>query len=1156
MPCSEKFIRTLKFVFALLAIAFGLQTLSHPAAQASRSLTQSRIDFNRDIKPILSDKCFSCHGPDAGSLKIKLRLDSEASTLAELRAGKHAIVPDHPEQSELIRRVTAKDETLRMPPAETGNQLTIREIELLTEWIRQGAKWQVHWSFVPPVQAPLPKIKNSVWPKNAIDAFVLARLEQEGLHPSSEADRATLIRRVTLDLTGLPPTPKEVDAFLADQSPNAYEKVVDRLLASPRYGERMAFRWLDAARYADTNGYQLDGERSMWRWRDWVIDAYNRNLPFDQFTIQQLAGDLLPKPANPEAALEQLIATAFNRNHRGNSEDGIVPEEYRMEYVVDRVDTTSTVFLGLTMGCARCHNHKFDPLTQREYYQFSAFFNSIPEDGRASNYGNSPPWISAPTVEQQRQFKELESRIAQTEQQLASSLHNHAAVQRRWEQRLKPSANAQWFPMDNLLLRHSMDEDAKLEIASTLARINVARPDDTETERPPKQEVKKEEIGFRNGKPKLAVSPTGEAAAFDGNLYFDAGKTANFDYRDRKRDYKDNFAVSAWFSPEAEQSGAIVTHLNDTASETDYGLPKNKGWGLFFHNGKIHFNVVSVWADDSFRVETAEKLPLNQWHHVVAMFNGSEPLDKIKIFINGREARLNVINGRLFRTFGDAKRTLKFGGGGGQAYRFKGMLDEIRIYKALPEVDEIAVLACADPLEKIAAIPLENRNRAQQLKLQGAFLSSAAPKEAKRLWQQLSELKRQRLNLESEFSTLMVMEETATPRPAYVLRRGAYDQPMEKVERAVPTVLPPLPAEYPNDRLGFARWLVSKENPLTARVQVNRFWQMLFGTGLVKTVEDFGSQGELPSHPELLDWLAVAFRDGNRYGTGSTSDLVDSERRYLQGDPLATARGTEPKPWDIKAMLKLMVTSATYRQSSKLNTPPVANDPQSAIRNPPADDPANRLLARGPRLRLAAEMIRDQALAASGLMVERLGGPSVKPYQPDGLWKDMTFSNMTFYDQSKGEGLWRRSLYSHWKRTILNPSMLTFDASARELCAVREQRTNTPLQALNLMNDVTYIEAARMMAERVMLSSSTPRERLVLLFRLVLARTPSETEQNLLLKSFTSQLESFRAKSEEVKQLLSVGERRNHPKLDISELAAYATMASLILNLDEAITKQ
>ncbi len=1131
------------------AIAMWFDRATHGQQIPTRT---QQIDFNRDIKPILSDKCFACHGPDAPNLKIKLRLDTEAAALAELRAGKHAVVPNHPEQSELIRRINAKDEAMRMPPVDSGRRLSQREIELLTEWIRQGAKWERHWSFVAPVRPSLPKIKNTEWPKNAIDYFVLAKLESAGLEPSPEADRAILIRRASFDLTGLPPTPKEVDDFIADKSTNAYEKVVDRLLASPRYGERMAFRWLDAARYADTNGYQLDGERSMWRWRDWVISAFNRNLPFDQFTIQQLAGDLLPKPANPREALDRVIATAFNRNHRGNSEDGIVPEEYRIEYIVDRVDTTSTVFLGLTMGCARCHNHKYDPITQREYYQLSAYFNSIPEDGRASNYGNSAPWIAAPTPEQQRQLKLIENRIAGKTRQLELGLKRNAAALHSWERSLKPSANSHWFPKEGLLLRHSMDANARLEIAGTLARINLARPDDDENEtKITKQAVAKDESAFkdgvdtRTGVPFFKASPLGQAVAFDGNLYFDAGKVANFDYRDRKRDYKDNFAVSVWFYPESEQSGAIVAHMADTAGETDYGLPKNKGWGLFFNNGKVHFNLVSVWADDSFRVETAEKLPLRQWHHVVATFDSAEPADKVKIYVNGREAGLNVIHGRIFRSFGDTKRTLKFGAGGGAKYHFKGAIDEVRIYKILPEADQIAVLACADSLEKIASIPPAARSRAQRLKIEGAFLDSSAPVALQQVRRQLAELKREKLSLESEFSTLMIMQETPEPRPAYVLRRGAYDQPMEKVDRALPAAL----MQYaegqqeevsPNNRHGFARWLVGKENPLTARVQVNRFWQMLFGTGLVKTVEDFGSQGELPTHPELLDWLALSFSTGS-YGTGSGSDLV----RPAKSKQLTTARGTDPAAWDVKALLKLMVMSATYRQSSKAS-------PDLLQR-----DPGNRLLARGPRLRLSAEMIRDQALAASGLLVEKLGGPSVKPYQPDGLWKDMTFSNMTFYDQAKGQDLWRRSLYTFWKRTVLNPAMLNFDASAREFCTVRETRTNTPLQALNLMNDVTFIEAARMLAERAMIECPTDeRERLKLMFRFVLGRLPADSELAVLLKSFHAQLAHFRSEPEEAKGLLAIGERRNDTKLDSAELAAYAMTASLILNLDEAITRQ
>jgi mono/diheme cytochrome c family protein len=1109
-------IETFRFkllILVVLALFAATGFWYEQTARGQQRSALSQIDFNRDIKPILSDKCFACHGPDAPNLKIHLRLDSEAAALAELRRGRRAVVPSHPEQSELVRRIRAKDEALRMPPVDSGRKLSDREIELLTEWIRQGAKWQQHWAFIPPTRPQLPKIKNSAWPKNAIDHFVLARLETEGLRPSPEADRATLLRRVSFDLTGLPPSPKELDDFLNDKSPNAYEKVVDRLLAGERYGERMAVDWMNAARYADTNGYQLDGERLMWRWRDWVINAYNRNLPFDQFTIQQLAGDLLARPANPQAALDQLIATAFNRNHRGNSEDGLVPEEYRIEYIVDRVDTTSTVFLGLTVGCARCHNHKYDPITQKEYYQLSAYFNSIPEDGRASNYGNSAPWIAAPTPEQQRRLKSLETRIAQTERRLELLLKSSSLAQRRWERQLDPAGNAHWFPADNLLIRHSLDESASLQTVGSLARINLARPDDEEGEvKPVKPEVKKEEPGFRNGSPEIAASPAGQGVRFDGKLYFDAGKVANFDYRDRKRDYKDNFAVSAWIFPEAEQSGAIVAHMADTAGETDYGLPKNKGWGLFFNNGKVHFNLVSVWADDSFRVETAEKLPLNQWHHVVATFDSGQPLDKVKIYINGREAGLKVNLGRIFRSFGDANRTLKFGAGGGPAYRFKGKLDEIRIYKALPEADQIAVLACADPLEKIAAIPPLKRTRAQQLKMQGAFLAAAAPAAAQQTWKQLAALKQEKLNLEAEFPTLMVMQETATPRPAYLLRRGAYDAPAEKVERAVPAVFPAMPEQFPNNRLGFARWLVSAENPLTARVQVNRLWQMLFGTGLVKTVEDFGSQGELPSHPELLDWLATEFQQNG---------------------------------WNVKASLKTMVMSATYRQSSKAAAELLQRDPE------------NRLLARGARFRLPAEMIRDQALLTSGLLAERLGGPSVKPYQPAGLWKDMTFSNMTNYDQAKDEGLWRRSLYTFWKRTILNPAMLTFDATGREFCKVRETRTNTPLQALNLMNDTTYIEAARMLAQRMMLEcSNRPDQRLAWAFRSLTSRSPSEAEQKVLLDSFSAQLAYFRKHPEKAETLLTIGEKRNNNKLDAAELAAYAMTASLILNLDETITKQ
>ncbi|MBL8203521.1 MAG: DUF1549 domain-containing protein [Blastocatellia bacterium] len=1097
------------FVAAAVAL-FTFEQSSH---------TQTKIDFNRDIRPILSDKCFACHGPDAAAKKIKLRLDSEPAALT-------AIAPGKPEESKLIKRITHKDETLRMPPVDSGRTLAPREIELLTEWIRQGANWQSHWSFIPPIRPALPPVKNTAWPKNAIDYFVLARLEKEGGQPSPEADRATLLRRVSLDLTGLPPTVQELDAFLNDKSPNAYEKVVDRLLASPRYGERMAFKWLDAARYADTNGYQIDGERSMWRWRDWVIAAFNANKPFDEFTIEQLAGDLLPNPRK-----DQIIATAFNRNHRTNSEDGLIPEEYRVEYVVDRVDTTSTVFLGLTMGCARCHNHKYDPLTQKEYYQLFAYFNSIPEDGRANNYGNSAPWISAPTAAQEAEMQKIERDINRIKTRLSQEIKLHAADQSRWEKSLRAESRTQWFPKDNLLFQHALDDGAQPFVSETMMKVAMDKPDEEVVER---KDAKKLEQSFKNGTPKFVAAPTGQGVAFDKNLLFDAGKIADFNFRDRLKDYKDQFTISAWFYAESEQSGALVTHMQDSAGETDNNLPKGRGYGLFVANGKLHFNLVSVWADDSFRVETESAIPLKEWQHVIATFDATEPYERVQIFLNGQKQKLKINLPRLFRTFGDANANLRIGAGGGPAFRFAGMIDEVRVYKSLPDANDIAMLSCADSLEKIAATPVAKRTEAQRLKITNAWLDAAAPATAADLLQQLRQQKQRKTALEAEFSTLMVMQEMPEPRPTFLLRRGAYDLPTEKVARALPASLHGTSVQ-PSNRLEFARWLVSPENPLTARVTVNRFWQQFFGIGLVKTTEDFGAQGELPSHPELLDWLAVEFmRPSSQLAVHSSPE---------KGRELRTAN------WDVKALLKTIVTSATYRQASKIT-------PTTDHRPPTTDDSDNRLLARGPRYRLSAEMIRDQALFVSGLLVEKLGGPSVKPYQPEGLWKDMTFSNMTNYGQAKGEGLWRRSLYTFWKRTVLNPSMLVFDATAREFCNVRETRTNSPLQALNLMNDVTYVEAARFIAERMLQGNGSAEQRLTWAFRALTSRLPDAQELQVLRDNLNAQLDYFRAHPDDAAKLLAMGEKRNDAALKPTELAAYTTVASLLLNLDEVITKQ
>ncbi|HEX4945759.1 MAG TPA: DUF1549 domain-containing protein, partial [Blastocatellia bacterium] len=820
-------------VAVLLLVSLGITTAYY--FTSAQALQQRTIDFNRDIRPILSDKCFACHGPDATAKNIKLRLDSEA-------AAKAAIVPGDPAQSKLIKRITHKDEALRMPPVDSGRTLTAQEIELLTEWIRQGAKWQSHWAFVAPVRPSLPSVKNTAWPQNAIDYFVLARLEKEGLQPAPEADKATLLRRVSFDLTGLPPTLQELDDFLQDKSPNAYEKVVDRLLASPRYGERMAYKWLDAARYADTNGYQVDGVREAWRWRDWVIEAFNANKPFDQFTIEQLAGDLLPNPT-----LEQRIATAFNRNHRINAEGGVVPEEYRVEYVVDRVDTTATVFMGLTLGCARCHNHKYDPFTQKEFYQLSAYFNNIDEDGHSFDQGNSPPVMLAPTREQQQHLQQFEQEIANAQTQYNNELQKASEAMQRWEKKLLGKSNQQWFPDENLIVQHALDDDSKPVFKQSDRKYH-------EQYNVPKDEKPmKFEPGWREGAPRYVSAPTGQGVAFDGKMFFDGGIHADFRYKTTSSDYKERFTIAAWVNPSSTDSQSIITKVSDNPAEKENGVPRADGYGLYLVNGKLHFNMVFRWGEDALRAETVAPLAMNQWQHVAVVFDGMKQWeDRLDIYVNGQEQKLKFNQRNFFLLFGGAKNTLKLGAGGGPEFRFRGALDEVRMYsRALPH-DEIQMLANAESLDKIAALPAAQRTRTQADKLTRAFVAQAAPDALQQAYKKLWSLREQKQSYTDTLPTLMVMEEMPQPRPAYLLRRGAYDAPGEQVHRAVPASLPALPAKFPNNRLGLAQWLVSADNPLTARVTVNRFWQMFFGTGLVKTTEDFGSQGELPSHPELL----------------------------------------------------------------------------------------------------------------------------------------------------------------------------------------------------------------------------------------------------------------------------------------------------------------
>ncbi|MBL8296596.1 MAG: DUF1553 domain-containing protein [Bryobacterales bacterium] len=972
------------------------------------------LEFNRDIRPILSDKCFLCHGPDAKTKNIPLRLDLEDTAKAEFQ-GRRAVVEGNPEHSTLIHRITAEKPALRMPPAYTGVKLTEDEIGKLRQWIVQGAKWQRHWSFIPPQRPTVPAVKNAAWVRNPIDTFVLERLEREGLPPSPEAAKETLLRRASLDLTGLPPSLDQLDAFLKDTSTTAFERAVDRLLESPRYGERMAARWLDAARYADTNGYQFDGERVMWRWRDWVIESFNRNQRFDQFITEQVAGDLLPN-----ATLDQKIATGFNRNHRGNTEDGIVPEEYAVEYVVDRVETASTVFLGLTMGCARCHNHKYDPISQQEFYKFFAYFNNVPEFGRAMKYGNSPPLIPAPTRDQQKALAAINARIDAVERQLAGRESALAPLRAQWTQ-TKP-----WYPTSGL---------------------------DT----------------WERG------------AAFSGQPLVLPEKGA-FDIDDR-------FTLAAWVSAADVKRAAVITRMTEGE--------KGRGYGIYLEDGRVHVHITSNYADDAIRVESERKIEPNRRHHILVTYDGSVAAAGLTLYIDGEAAPVKVLLDTLYRPFRNAGRKftepLRIAGGG--ARKYQGTIHDALVYSRVLGSKEIAALAGQTPT---------------QLR-EWAFLETGAPEQDRRDWARLQELLREREALERTFPTTMVMAESPTPKETHFLNRGAYDKKGEKVSPGVPAVLHPFPQGETNNRLGLARWLTSPGNPLTARVTVNRFWQMYFGTGLVKTTEDFGQQGEWPSHPELLDWLATEFvRNG----------------------------------WDVKALQKLIVTSATYRQSSRATPELLQRDPE------------NRLLARGPRFRLPAEMVRDQALLLAGLLREKLGGPSVKPYQPEGLWTDLTMQDM-YYVQSKGDDLYRRSLYTFWKRTIAPPMMLNFDAANREACVVRENRTNTPLQALNLMNDVTFLESARLIAQRMLQEGGADRKgRLRHGFRLVTGRQPKAEEEQVLTASLAYHLDYFARDTERAKTYVSVGETPSSSALDTRELAAYSAVASLLLNLDEAVTKE
>ena len=1010
------------------------------------------VDYNWHIKPILSDRCYKCHGPDDRARKAELRLDVQERAYGRSREDslKHIIVPGSAASSVLIEHITSSDANRRMPPPESNLALSAREIALIRKWINQGAPWKSHWAFTAPVKPAAPSVRRDDWVRSDIDRFVLARLESEGLEPSAEADAAKLLRRVTFDLTGLPPTPTELDAFLDDAGPEAYERAVDRLLTSPAYGERMASLWLDVARYADTHGYQDDRPRTMWPWRDWVVGAFNDNMRYDDFVIWQIAGDMLP-----DATYEQRLATGFNRNHAITQEGGVVPAEYITEYVADRTNTTATAFLGLTMECARCHDHKYDPILQEEYYSMFAFFNGIDEQAPISYFDLSP----RPTM--RIEDAALEADIART----LAGIDSLEAVLAAWP---LPSPPAFWQADFDAALLQDLYSHLALDTLAGLTAPSQAGLDGQAN------------LGLENDlePPGRVKGYIGQGLEFDGLNFLNLTEEADFEWYDA-------FSLGAWVQPyRQEKDAALVSKRIDEQKLSGYDLTRTK-------DGNLRLRLRHD-AQSQIAVTTQRRVPAGTWTHVFATYDGSGIASGVSLYLNGRKAsvqvdadslaRLSILNGTPLLA-------------GNWTHRKKvradieglvgGALDELRIYTrelSAPEVAHIVGLP-AGPLDGFYRNHNDPDYSQTQLKLDS--------------------LRRALRTVPN----VMIMEEMETPRPTYVLDRGAYDAPTDSVGPDTPNAILAFPEDIPRNRLGLAQWLVHEDNPLTARVAANRFWQMLFGEGLVHTPEDFGSQGALPSQPQLLDYLAVSFMESG---------------------------------WNIKALLKDIVTSATYRQRSAL-TPALH-----------ARDPDNLLLARGPRVRLSAEMMRDNALLVSGLLDPAIGGEPVRPYQPIGLWKAL--ANQVGENRYRlGPQLYRRSLYTYWKRTIPPPSMLTFDAPERVICTVERQTTATPLQSLVLMNDPQFVEAARVLAERLLQSeAASDRDRMASAFRWLTSRHATNDELHALEELLEEQLEQFEAEPARARQFISVGRRPVRRTPDVGRLAALTLVTSTIMNLDEA----
>ncbi len=1046
------------FALALLCLS------GHSVAGAEAG----KIDFNFQVRPLLSDRCYKCHGPDEKARKKKLRLDTREGLFGELPDGLAVVRPGDTNKSELVRRIFAADPDDRMPPADSGLALSAAEKDLLRRWVAEGAEFKPHWSLIPVGKVSPPEPRNKTWARNPIDDFVLARMEAENLSPAGEAAPETWLRRLALDLTGLPPTIEELDAFLADDSTNACERAAGRYLNSPAYGERMAMDWLDLARYADTYGYQADVERDMSPWRDWVIRAFNENLPYDQFLLWQIAGDLLPN-----ATRDQRLATAFNRLHRQTNEGGSIEEEFRAEYVQDRVNTFGTAMLGLTLGCARCHDHKYDPIKQREYYSLSAFFNSIDESGLYAHFTRATPtptlllWPDAKA----RDHAALKARLALARERLTRIALEAQKPFRTW-----------------------LEGGGKVSTPEPRARFTF----DTVTNNTTPDLVSTNVATLVDGPARVTMT-TGEKPARPGQkfaLQFSGDNQLVCDGVGHFR-RTDAFSFSLWLKPMERQDRAVVLHRS--RAWTDSG---SRGYELVLDHGKPWFGLIHFWPGNAIAVCATQALATNEWSQVIVTYDGSSRADGLRLYRNGARLATEVIRDNLYKDithrseWGDAEAgniRLTLAGRFRDTGFKQGLIADLQVFDVCLTAPEVQALA---GVKEPAPSP-------------DYFLAwQYEPYRTAR--HELQRLRVEENELINDIPEIMTMREMPVPRPTFVLKRGAYDAPGELVERDTPARLPPFPAGAPRNRLGLAQWLIDRNNPLTARVVVNRIWKMHFGRGLVATPDDLGSQGKLPTHPELLDWLAGWFMDHG---------------------------------WSVKELHQLIVSSATYRESSR------------AAREAIERDPENLLLARWPEHRLPAEQIRDDALAASGLLNRALGGRSVKPYQPAGLWE--AAGTGASYAQGTGGELYRRSLYTFWKRTAPPPSMLAFDATSREVCTAKRETTTTPLQALVLLNDPQFVEAARAAGGRLLKAfPDDAGARIRTAFREFTGGRPDATEMRILTRLWTEQESLYAADPAGAAKLLATGESKWDETLPRAEYAAMTTVVSAIINYDEFIVER